>query len=168
MSCSVDGDSQSGSSKKSRVSDKPWHMTWNASTKQLYVWKSGRRLDIGGGVSAGPVSAIECIDKHAVKVCLYQYFLLVLGTYQSWTVCVLSFVSQVIGDREGKAWKARLSLTKVEKEANELMSSIAVHLCDSHMFCKAVNEATGGEVEYGGGGSTTLISPSTKFSDVDT
>ena len=68
MSRSVDGDSQSASVKKPRVSDKPWHMTWNASAKHLLIWKSGRRLDIGGGLSAGPVSAIECLDKHAVKV----------------------------------------------------------------------------------------------------
>jgi hypothetical protein len=68
MSHSVDGESQSAATKTAksgRVSDKFWHMTWNESTKQIFVWECGRRLDIGGGVSAGPVSVIE---EHAVEV----------------------------------------------------------------------------------------------------
>ncbi len=43
------------------------------------------------------------------------------------------------------------------------MSSIAEHLCDSHLFCKAVSEATGGVVEYGSGGCQK-----TSTTDLDT
>ena len=61
MSRSVDGDSQSASAK--RVSDKSWHLTWNESDQQVFIWKNGRRLNIGSGLCAGPVSAIECLEK---------------------------------------------------------------------------------------------------------
>ncbi len=103
MSTSVDGNSQSGSSKKTRVSDKPWHMTWNESTKQLFIWKSGRRLYIGDGVSAGPASAIESIDKHAVKVWT-SYLIVYIVFFRSVVIGVCYFIRLLenVKERHGK------------------------------------------------------------------
>ena len=66
----------------------------------------------------------------------------------------------MIGDHEGKAWKARLSLKKIETNANNFMSSLAAHTADSNAFCNALSEATGGIVEYGCGGSTSITGTS--------
>ncbi len=162
MSRSVDGESQSALAEK-RVSDKPWHMTWNGSDKQLFVWKSGRRLDIGGGLSAGPVSAVECLDNHAVKVIPIIPHVLTI-TVQLSNIYIL----QMIGTRDGKTWRARLSLQKVETDANDFMSRLAAHLHDSHAFCKAVSEDTGGVVEYGSSGSGSVTNPSAEDAENET
>ena len=60
--------SQSASKKASDLSTKPWHLTWDESTKLLVVWKSGRRERIGGGASAGAISGVEVLDRNGVKV----------------------------------------------------------------------------------------------------
>ena len=65
---SADGGSVSNCTKK-KVSEKPWHLTWHHD--QLFIWKCGKRLQIGG-VSAGKVESIEPFEQHAVKVCFFK------------------------------------------------------------------------------------------------
>ena len=66
----TDTTSNASSSMKTdkKISGKPWHITWDASTKRLLVVKQGSMLDIGNGKHAGAVSAIEPVDKRAVQV----------------------------------------------------------------------------------------------------
>lgn len=66
----TDTTSNASSSMKTdkKISGKPWHLTWDASTKRLLVVKQGSMLDIGNGKHAGAVSAIETVDKKAVQV----------------------------------------------------------------------------------------------------
>ncbi len=117
-------------------------------------------------MSAGPVSAIECLEKRAVKVTSLP-LLSICNVYSvCWPLQLNKmymgplYTLQVIGDRDGKTWKARLSLQKVECDANQFMSSLAAHLHDSHAFCQAVSDATGGVVEYGSSGSSSVNVPS--------
>ena len=66
----TDTTSNASSSMKTdkKISGKPWHLAWDASTKRLLVVKQGSMLDIGNGKHAGAVSAIETVDKKAVQV----------------------------------------------------------------------------------------------------
>lgn len=73
----------------------------------------------------------------------------------------------MIGDRDGKTWKARLSLQKVERDANDFMSCLVAHLHDSNAFCKALSEATGGTVEYGAGGSSSATNHSAEGTEIE-
>lgn len=73
----------------------------------------------------------------------------------------------MIGDRDGKTWKACLSLQKVERDANDFMSCLVAHLHDSNAFCKALSEATGGTVEYGAGGSSSATNHSAERTEIE-
>ena len=74
------------------------------------------------------------------------------------------------GECDGKTWRASLALDKVQKDANDFMSSLAVHLHDSNTFCEAVSEATGGVVEYAStsGGSSSVTTPRADDVDLET
>ena len=55
----------------------------------------------------------------------------------------------------GKTWRARLSLTKMELEANDFMAALA----GSHSLCVAISNSTGGVVQYAASSSTDKSTP---------
>ena len=63
--------------------------------------------------------------------------------------------SQFMGTDEvaGKTWRARLSLTKMEFEANDFMAALAGSH-DAHSLCVAISDSTGGVVQYAASSST--------------
>lgn len=41
---------------------KPWFLTFNPAFKELFIWKSGRRMQLKDGSSSGPVSSVSAHD----------------------------------------------------------------------------------------------------------
>ena len=57
-----------------------------------------------------------------------------------------------------KTWRARLSLTKMELEANDFMAALAGSN-DAHSLCVAISNSTGGVVQYAASSSTDKSTP---------
>ena len=58
----------------------------------------------------------------------------------------------------GKTWRARLSLTKMELEANDFMAALAGSN-DAHSLCVAISNSIGGVVQYAASSSTDKSTP---------
>jgi len=50
----------------SKVSSKPWHLTFFE--KQVFIWKSGFRMKLTDGSSSGPVASTSFLNADVVNV----------------------------------------------------------------------------------------------------
>lgn len=60
---SLSGDSESNVLEPANyVSSKPWFLTYNPDFKEVFIWKSGRRMQLKDGSSSGPVTTVSIYD----------------------------------------------------------------------------------------------------------
>lgn len=76
----------------SKISSKPWHLTFFAEEKHMYIWKGGCRMKLTDGSSSGPVRAISVLDADVVNVSTASYFTMAYLTSVSTLLSPVLFI----------------------------------------------------------------------------
>ena len=58
----------------SKVSSKPWHLTFSPEEKQMYIWKGGSRMKLVDQSSSGPVISASFLNADVVNISIISQY----------------------------------------------------------------------------------------------